>query len=335
MPHPLPHDEDRRPDVKAEGVVLERCSVPRGQGRISPRSPSSISSFRRAKLTRAALTTERSLAIASSSLTKPWSKTSIVRSAGRAGRQDAHRGESNGKVLSVPKVSVESHAAHAASGVTGARPWPDGLPRRARARNCAGCGGPGGGAPAATARARRRRRPGRRARERRAHRGRVRARARPQRLPARPRPRVRRRGPAGGSRRDADPRDLAVRVGQLSGAEERAAKGLLARPTDGTVPIGHAYSVPSSSRAAPTCASTGSRRPQMLRLRNGWPRYRRPGKRSGLRRSTRSSIDRLASTARPIRRTAPLAWTSESSTSTSSIWAKLGCSATAPHSPGA
>ena len=30
-----------------------------------------------------------------------------------------------------------------------------------------------------------------------------------------------------------------------SGAEERAAKGLLARPTDGTVPIGHAYSVPS------------------------------------------------------------------------------------------
>ena len=83
-----------------------------------------------------------------------------------------------------------------------------------------------------------------------------------------------------------------------------------------SVPIGHAYSVPPSSRAAPTCASTGSRRPQMPRLRNGWPRCRRPGKRlvAGDR---RARISTASPTARPIRRTAPLAWTRESSTSTS------------------
>jgi uncharacterized protein YecE (DUF72 family) len=46
--------------------------------RIRPSSDSSITSFRRAKLTRAALTTERSLAIASSRRTKPWSSTRIV-----------------------------------------------------------------------------------------------------------------------------------------------------------------------------------------------------------------------------------------------------------------
>src|SRR5918997_3261838 len=46
--------------------------------RIRPSSDSSISSLRRAKLTRAALTTERSVAIASSRRTKPWSRTRIV-----------------------------------------------------------------------------------------------------------------------------------------------------------------------------------------------------------------------------------------------------------------
>src|SRR6185503_8172703 len=46
--------------------------------RTSPSSDSSIASLRRAKLTRAALTTERSSAIASSSRTNPWSRTSIV-----------------------------------------------------------------------------------------------------------------------------------------------------------------------------------------------------------------------------------------------------------------
>src|SRR5207248_11644354 len=46
--------------------------------RIRPSSDSSISALWRAKLTRAPLTTERSLAIASSSRTKPWSRTGIV-----------------------------------------------------------------------------------------------------------------------------------------------------------------------------------------------------------------------------------------------------------------
>src|SRR5689334_9321863 len=46
--------------------------------RINPWSDSSSSSLRRAKLTRAPLTTERSSAIASSSRTKPWSRTRIV-----------------------------------------------------------------------------------------------------------------------------------------------------------------------------------------------------------------------------------------------------------------
>src|SRR5881275_258199 len=49
--------------------------------RIRPSSASSISSLRRAKLTRAALATERSVAIESSSRTKPWSRTRIASSA--------------------------------------------------------------------------------------------------------------------------------------------------------------------------------------------------------------------------------------------------------------
>src|ERR687888_1729811 len=64
----------------------ELCSkgVPcfsRSRKRIRPSSPSSIASLRRAKLTRAALTTERSSAMQSSRRTKPWSRTSIVPSA--------------------------------------------------------------------------------------------------------------------------------------------------------------------------------------------------------------------------------------------------------------
>src|ERR1044071_4462195 len=46
--------------------------------RIRPSSDSSISSLRRAKLTRAPLTTESSSAIASSSRTNPWSRTGTV-----------------------------------------------------------------------------------------------------------------------------------------------------------------------------------------------------------------------------------------------------------------
>src|SRR5919198_1364164 len=61
----------------------ELCSngVPcrsRSRKRMSPSSLSSIASLRRAKLTRAALTTERSSAMQSSSRTKPWSRTLIV-----------------------------------------------------------------------------------------------------------------------------------------------------------------------------------------------------------------------------------------------------------------
>src|SRR5919197_4654250 len=64
----------------------ELCSkgVPcfsRSKKRISPSSLSSIASLRRAKLTRAAFTTERSSAMQSSSRTKPWSRTWTVPSA--------------------------------------------------------------------------------------------------------------------------------------------------------------------------------------------------------------------------------------------------------------
>src|SRR5436305_6386135 len=64
----------------------ELCSngVPwrsRSRKRISPSSASSSSVLRRAKLTRAAFAPERSSAIASSSLTKPWSRTRMASSA--------------------------------------------------------------------------------------------------------------------------------------------------------------------------------------------------------------------------------------------------------------
>src|SRR3954454_12562572 len=52
----------------------------RSRKRIRPSSASSSSSLRRANETRAAFATERSLAIASSSRTKPWSSTGIVSS---------------------------------------------------------------------------------------------------------------------------------------------------------------------------------------------------------------------------------------------------------------
>src|SRR3954465_3384344 len=70
---------------------------------IRPRSESSSSSLRRPKLTRALLATERSSAIASSSRTKPWSRTrmassGITRSStvamGRTSVESAHVGTS-------------------------------------------------------------------------------------------------------------------------------------------------------------------------------------------------------------------------------------------------
>src|SRR5919205_1037621 len=81
----------------------ELCSngVPcrsRSRKRISPSSLSSIASLRRAKLTRAAFTTERSSAMESSRRTKPWSSTRIVPSA----KTSAVRAMSS----SVPRLSV-------------------------------------------------------------------------------------------------------------------------------------------------------------------------------------------------------------------------------------
>src|SRR5580765_6441191 len=70
--------------------------------RISPSSASSMTSLRRAKLTRAAFTTERSVAIASSRRTNPWSRTRMASSAitlsvvamGRASLAGVHVGTS-------------------------------------------------------------------------------------------------------------------------------------------------------------------------------------------------------------------------------------------------
>src|ERR671938_294918 len=66
----------KRNELCSKGVPW--CS--RSRKRISPSSLSSIASFRRAKLTRAAFTTERSSAMQSSRRTKPWSRTWIVSS---------------------------------------------------------------------------------------------------------------------------------------------------------------------------------------------------------------------------------------------------------------
>src|SRR5919197_661514 len=64
----------KRNELCSKGVPCRS----RIRNRISPSSDSSISSLRRAKLTRAPFTTERSSAIASSSRTKPWSRTGTV-----------------------------------------------------------------------------------------------------------------------------------------------------------------------------------------------------------------------------------------------------------------
>ena len=73
---PLARDEDRAADVEPEAVVLERCPVALAhRKRISPSSEASIASLCRANETRAALTTERSSAMAASSRTNPWSRT--------------------------------------------------------------------------------------------------------------------------------------------------------------------------------------------------------------------------------------------------------------------
>src|SRR6478752_8646640 len=72
------------------------------RNRIKPSSASSMTSLRRAKLTLAAFTTERSVAIASSSRTNPWSRTRMASSAitlsvvamGRASLAGVHVGTS-------------------------------------------------------------------------------------------------------------------------------------------------------------------------------------------------------------------------------------------------
>src|SRR5918912_279578 len=84
----------KRNELCSKGVPW--CS--RSRKRISPSSLSSIASFRRAKLTRAAFTTERSSAMESSRRTKPWSSTRIVPSA----KTSAVRAMSS----SVPRLSV-------------------------------------------------------------------------------------------------------------------------------------------------------------------------------------------------------------------------------------
>src|SRR3989440_11606546 len=67
----------KRKELCSKGVPC----LSRMRKRIRPSSDSSISSLRRAKLTRAAFTTDRSVAIEPSSLTKPWSRTRIASSA--------------------------------------------------------------------------------------------------------------------------------------------------------------------------------------------------------------------------------------------------------------
>src|SRR5436853_1355176 len=67
----------KRKELCSNGVPCRS----RKRKRIRPSSLSSIASLRRAKLTRAALTTERSSAMAASRRTKPWSRTRIVPSA--------------------------------------------------------------------------------------------------------------------------------------------------------------------------------------------------------------------------------------------------------------
>src|SRR5918912_204413 len=66
----------KRNELCSKGVPC----LSRRRKRISPASESSMSSLRRAKLTRGALTTERSSAMESSRRTKPWSRTRILSS---------------------------------------------------------------------------------------------------------------------------------------------------------------------------------------------------------------------------------------------------------------
>ena len=78
--------------------MFEGCAVPMAEEEADQSGVAVVHpSLRRAKLTRAALTTERSLAIASSSLTNPWSRTSIVRSVGREEDATLTEIESNGR----------------------------------------------------------------------------------------------------------------------------------------------------------------------------------------------------------------------------------------------
>src|ERR671933_2399027 len=67
----------KRKELCSKGVPC----LSRSRKRINPSSLSSIASLRRAKLTRAAFTTERSSAMQSSRRRKPWSRTWMVPSA--------------------------------------------------------------------------------------------------------------------------------------------------------------------------------------------------------------------------------------------------------------
>src|SRR3954470_19358853 len=67
----------KRKELCSNGVPC----LSRMRKRIRPSSPASISSFRRAKLTRAAFTPERAVPIEPSSRTKPWSRTRTASSA--------------------------------------------------------------------------------------------------------------------------------------------------------------------------------------------------------------------------------------------------------------
>ena len=80
MPEPLARDEDRAADVEAEGVVLERRAVPVAHQEADQALVGLVHLVLAAGEAdaRARSTTERSLAIASSSRTKPWSRTGIV-----------------------------------------------------------------------------------------------------------------------------------------------------------------------------------------------------------------------------------------------------------------
>src|SRR5919109_771457 len=222
----------------------------RSRKRTRPRSASSISSLRRAKLTRAALTTERSLAIASSRRTKPWSSTSMVRFSGttcsarltqpsvstsQAGTRVGNEMQPTGSA--VRALALAACAAGAALLLPGAlqaqtpeRPLLSlaGAPDDALSRRLAD-----GRLTEAQYALERARSVFQLRRVRHAY-GDV----------ARP------------GRRDATLilRDLAARKRELSGPERELAEALLARPDDGDVPVGNGWTV-AEAAGSPVCSA--------------------------------------------------------------------------------